>query len=161
MPSNTQNMQGSRIEPRRRIDIVHKFTSQKRWNSNLRYDNFFMAFLQNFNILTLAGWVETFGMVQDAYGQNAWVYYFTCTFSIAFFTAQIALAVISHSYQELVSELMFVSHWKKVLFEVEEEDVLKDVEKQKKLIESHIGAENRFDLLIQEDKLEVDRKEEM
>ena len=69
------------------------------------WDNFHMALLNIFWVISLEQWVNSMYMLQDAYHPQVWIFFYVVTALVAFFALNLCLAVIEEALEEAVTTL--------------------------------------------------------
>lgn len=64
------------------------------------FDNFFHSMLQVFVIISLEGWTSLMYRITSCGSEHSWIFFFSLTFIVGFFAANLCLAVIEDVYSE-------------------------------------------------------------
>jgi len=64
------------------------------------WDNFHMAMLNIFWVISLEQWVNSMYMLQDAYHPQVWIFFYVVTALVSFFALNLCLAVIEEALEE-------------------------------------------------------------
>jgi hypothetical protein len=83
------------------------------------WDNFHMALLNIFWVISLEQWVNSMYMLQDAYHPQVWIFFYVVTALVAFFALNLCLAVIEEALEEAedTEDESDSESWDQALFE--------------------------------------------